>query len=102
MRTPEAASWARHVYHVYAIRTDKRAEWQEKLGAEGIQTGIHYPTPVLLLPAYADLGHKKGEFPHSEAAAAEVLSLPMFPEMTAEQSEEVTSAVSDLAAKATR
>jgi dTDP-4-amino-4,6-dideoxygalactose transaminase len=85
--------YARHVYHIYAVRTTERAALQESLAAKGVQTGIHYPFPVHLLPAFADLGHKPGSFPHSERAANEVLSLPMFPELTAAQSEEVASAL---------
>src|SRR5690606_38426241 len=77
---PEPKPYQRHVYHVYAIRTTQRQAWQEALNARGIQTGIHYPFPVHLLPAYSDLGYKSGDFPHAERAAAEVLSLPMFPE----------------------
>jgi dTDP-4-amino-4,6-dideoxygalactose transaminase len=91
--TPQAMRYARHVYHIYAIRTDERAACQEALQTRGIQTGIHYPIPVHLLPAYADLGYRAGQFPHSERAANEVLSLPMFPELTADQSETVARAV---------
>lgn len=95
--TPKAMPYARHVYHVYAIRTKHRQAWQKALLDQGIQTGIHYPTPVHLLPAYSDLGYGPGSFPHSEQAAAEVLSLPMFPELTAEQCETVARAVRELA-----
>jgi dTDP-4-amino-4,6-dideoxygalactose transaminase len=95
--TPEAMSYARHVYHIYAIRTRYRRAWQEALQSQGIQTGIHYPIPVHLLPAYADLGYKAGDFPHSEQAADEVLSLPMFPELSATQSEAVCDALKTLA-----
>jgi dTDP-4-amino-4,6-dideoxygalactose transaminase len=94
---PTAASYARHVYHIYAIRTKHRQAWQEALLAQGIQTGIHYPTPVHLLPAFAELGYKAGDFPHAEQAANEVLSLPMFPELTAAQCAEVAHAVVNLA-----
>ncbi len=97
VRTPEAMPHNRHVYHVYAIRTKHRAAWQEALQAKGVSTGIHYPIPVHLLPAYADLGYKAGQFPHSESAADEVLSLPMFPELTAEQTDLVCRAVRELA-----
>jgi dTDP-4-amino-4,6-dideoxygalactose transaminase len=69
----------------------------EALQARGIQTGIHYPFPVHLLPAYSDLGHKAGDFPHSEQAAKEVLSIPMFAELTPAQCREVASAVTELA-----
>jgi dTDP-4-amino-4,6-dideoxygalactose transaminase len=95
--SPKAASYARHVYHIYAVRTKNRQAWQEALLAQGIQTGIHYPTPVHLLPAFADLGYSAGQFPHAEQAANEVLSLPMFPELTAAQCEEVARAVVNLA-----
>lgn len=97
--TPDAMSYARHVYHIYAIRTPRRQAWQEALQAQGVQTGIHYPTPVHLLPAFADLGYAPGDFPHAEQAANEVLSLPMFPELTAEQCEVVARAVRGLTAE---
>ncbi len=98
VRTPEAMSYARHVYHVYAIRTTQRKAWQEALTQRGIQSGIHYPIPVHLLPAFADLGYRAGDFPHSESAANEVLSLPMFPELTDAQCAEVAGVVRELAA----
>ncbi|MDD4906204.1 MAG: DegT/DnrJ/EryC1/StrS family aminotransferase [Methylobacter tundripaludum] len=91
--TPEAMPYARHVYHIYAIRTQQRSEWQQALQDKGIQTGIHYPIPVHLLPAYADLGYTQGDFPHSEQAANEVLSLPMFAELSPAQCKEVSKAV---------
>jgi dTDP-4-amino-4,6-dideoxygalactose transaminase len=90
---PQPAAHQRHVYHVYAIRTKNRQAWQDALQAQGIQTGIHYPFPVHLLPAYSDLGYKAGAFPHAERAANEVLSLPMFAELTAAQCETVAQAV---------
>lgn len=93
VQLPEEMPGNRHVYHVYAVRTPKRDALQQALQAEGVQTGIHYPKPVHLLPAYADLGYGPGAFPGSEQAAAEVLSLPMFAEMTAEQIEGVAQAV---------
>jgi dTDP-4-amino-4,6-dideoxygalactose transaminase len=96
--TPKAMAHNRHVYHIYAIRTAARQAWQDALLAQGIQTGIHYPTPVHLLPAFTDLGYQAGQFPHSERAAREVLSLPMFPELTAGQCEEVARAVRAVAA----
>ena len=100
VRTPQALPHNRHVYHIYAIRTKERQKWQEALNAQGIQTGIHYPIPVHLLPAYSDLGYKAGQFPHTELAAAETLSLPMFPELTENQCETVSSAVKALAVAA--
>ncbi len=75
----------RHVYHVYVVRLPQRDAWRARLGEAGVQTGVHYPIPVHLQPAYRDLGHAAGDFPVSERAAAEVLSLPMFPELTDQQ-----------------
>lgn len=95
--TPTEMGYARHVFHLYAIRSPQRKAWQDALLAQGIQTGIHYPTPVHLLPAFADLGYRAGQFPHAERAAREVLSLPMFPELTREQCHHVAAAVKALA-----
>jgi dTDP-4-amino-4,6-dideoxygalactose transaminase len=96
--TPKQATDNRHVYHIYAVRTQQRQLWQEALQSRGIQTGIHYPYPIHLLPAHADLNYEQGRFPHSERAALEVLSLPMFPELTEKQTEAVCQAVRALAA----
>jgi dTDP-4-amino-4,6-dideoxygalactose transaminase len=84
------------VYHLYVVRTPDRARWIEELSKKQIQTGIHYPFPVHLLPAYADLGYKQGQFPHSEKAGNEVLSLPMYPEITGDMQAEVVDAVKAL------
>ena len=81
----------RHVYHVYAVRLPDRDAWRARLTDAGIQCGVHYPIPVHLQPAYRDLGYKAGDFPVSEEAAGQVLSLPMFPEMTAAQIAEVAA-----------
>lgn len=97
IQSPKVAAGSRHVYHIYAIRTQHRQAWQDALLAQGIQSGIHYPFPVHMLPAFADLGYKEGDFPHAELAAKEVLSLPMFPELTQAQCEEVARAVLNLA-----
>ncbi len=94
--TPQVMPNARHVYHIYAIRSKQRKAWMEALQAQGIHTGIHYPIPVHLLPAYSDLGYKGGDFPHSEQAANEVLSLPMFAELTSGQCEDVAAALRNL------
>ncbi|MFA4826218.1 MAG: DegT/DnrJ/EryC1/StrS family aminotransferase [Methanoregula sp.] len=91
--TPKEMAYSRHVYHVYAVRTSQRELLQKKLQEQGISTGIHYPIPVHLLKAWQELGYQKGDFPHSEKAADEVLSLPMFPEMTDEQIEMVSRLV---------
>ncbi|MEO8680638.1 MAG: DegT/DnrJ/EryC1/StrS family aminotransferase [Vicinamibacterales bacterium] len=90
---PTEAAYARHVYHVYAVRTGTRAALERTMHANGVSTGIHYPVPVHLQPAYADLGHRVGDFPESERAANEVLSLPMYPELSHTQIEQVASAI---------
>ena len=92
-RTPKARADVRHVYHVYAVRLAQRDAWRARLQEMGIQTGVHYPIPVHLQPAYRNLGYGAGDFPVAEAVAREVLSLPMFPEMTDVQIEEVSSVV---------
>jgi dTDP-4-amino-4,6-dideoxygalactose transaminase len=93
LTTPVEAADRRHVYHVYAIRSRGRDGLQRALSAEGIQSGLHYPIPLHLQKAHADLGYQAGDFPVSEAAAREVLSLPIYPEMTAWQVEEVAAAM---------
>jgi dTDP-4-amino-4,6-dideoxygalactose transaminase len=93
VQTPPEMDYARHVYHVYAIRTQHRAGLQQALSDCGVQTSIHYPIPVHLLPAYADLGYTVGDFPQAERAAAEVLSLPMFAELRDDQLQAVAGAV---------
>ena len=93
IQRPKEMPFARHVYHVYAIRVADRAAVQAALKAQDIETGIHYPIPVHMQPAYAFLGYRQGDFPHAEAAAREVLSLPMFPELTAEQQTRVVDAL---------
>ncbi len=94
VRLPKARPGCRHVYHVFAVRSDDRDRLREVLTAQGIQTGIHYPIPLHLQPAHADLGYHAGDFPVAEATAREVLSLPLFPEMTRDQVATVAAAVS--------
>lgn len=83
----------RHARHVYAIRHARRDELQQYLADAGIQTGVHYPIPVHLQKAYAQLGHSAGDFPVSERAASETLSLPLYPELRDEAVAEVCEAV---------
>jgi dTDP-4-amino-4,6-dideoxygalactose transaminase len=96
---PKEMAWARHVYHVYTLRTEERDALQAALLAEGIQTAIHYAVPVHLQPAYADLGYGKGAFPQSEAAAEQVLSLPLYPELSEQAITQVASAVKKAASR---
>ncbi len=97
LQPPAARADGRHVYHVYTVRTRERDRHRQMLHDRGVQTGIHYPIPVHLQPAFADLGYEAGDFPHAEAAAREVLSLPMYPEMTPQHIEHVAAAVREMA-----
>ncbi len=92
--TPIEADYARHVYHVYAIRTQNRDEFMSTLAGQDISCGIHYPVPVHLQEAYAELGHGRNSFPIAERCADEFVSLPMFAELTAEQIEKVSREIS--------
>jgi dTDP-4-amino-4,6-dideoxygalactose transaminase len=92
---PAALPDRRHVYHLYVIRSQRRDALQRHLQENQVQTGIHYPIPVHLQPAHADLGYRPGDLPHTERAANEILSLPMFPELTTDQQEIVSNLVKD-------
>jgi dTDP-4-amino-4,6-dideoxygalactose transaminase len=96
---PREMSYAEHVYHLFVIQTDARDSLQRFLSAAGVQTGIHYPVPVHLQPAYASLGHKEGDFPHAESQARGLLSLPMFAELTGRQVAYVADALGDFFAQ---
>ena len=82
---PRQVGYGTHVWHLYVIQVADRARVQPQLAAAGVSTGIHYPIPVHLQKAYADLGYLRGAFPVAEAAADRILSLPMFAELTREQ-----------------
>lgn len=81
------------VYHLYVVRSKGRDDLARQLGDAGIASGIHYPLPLHLQRAYAHLGYKKGDFPVTERLAGEILSLPMYPELTADQIAEVVRVV---------
>ena len=82
---PREADYAKHVYHIYAIRTGQRDRLMTALAEQGISCGIHYPVPIHLQEAYRSLGLAAGSFPVAEKCAEEFLSLPMFPELTTGQ-----------------
>lgn len=98
---PHQLASAKSVYHLYVVRTPNRDELMKHLTGAGIGTGIHYPIPVHLQAAYAASGWKRGDFPESEKAADEILSLPMFAGLTPSQQECVAEAVSQFAASYT-
>jgi dTDP-4-amino-4,6-dideoxygalactose transaminase len=82
---PYEPSWSRAVYHLYVIRTNKRDSMMDRLKDAGIGTGIHYPIPLHLQKAYVSLNYSQGDFPVSELVATEIISLPMFPQLTTAQ-----------------
>jgi dTDP-4-amino-4,6-dideoxygalactose transaminase len=89
MIIPYEPSWAKAVYHLYIIRTRKREELQKYLTENGIATGLHDPIPLHLQKAYKDLGYVEGDFPITEKVASEILSLPMYPQISADQQQYV-------------
>jgi dTDP-4-amino-4,6-dideoxygalactose transaminase len=96
--TPEELPEVRAVYHLYVVRVpaDRRERFQEALKAAGIDTGIHYPIALPYLNAYKHLGHSPTDFPHALKASQEIVSLPMFPELTKEQTDYVVSKIREL------
>jgi dTDP-4-amino-4,6-dideoxygalactose transaminase len=93
VRTPYEPSWSRAVYHLYVVRTEDREGMMAHLGKAGIGTGIHYPIPLHRQRAYESLGYKVGDFPVTEKVASQIVSLPMFPNLTAEQQGRVVNEV---------
>ena len=92
---PLAPQGYEHVYHQYTIRIEYRDALQKFLSERQIGSTIYYPYPLHLQPLYSSLGHKPGDFPHSERAAQEVLSLPMYPELRNEQIARVVNAIAE-------
>jgi dTDP-4-amino-4,6-dideoxygalactose transaminase len=90
---PYEPDWARSVYHLYVIRVQDRTGLIQHLAEANIGTGIHYPVPLHLQNAYKSLGYKQGDFPISEAVSAEIVSLPMFPNLRSDQQERVVREV---------
>jgi dTDP-4-amino-4,6-dideoxygalactose transaminase len=85
VKTPLIHEKAEHVFHLYVVRVKERDNLREFLNKSGIQTGIHYPIPVHLQPAYRSLGYRKESFPVAETLAKQIISLPLFPEMREEE-----------------
>ena len=92
LMVPKVAAYAKPVYHLYVVQVPDRQKQQAAFDAANVSHGIHYPIPVHLQPAFADLGYKQGSFPVTEALAPKILSLPMFPELTDGQIEQVVGA----------
>jgi dTDP-4-amino-4,6-dideoxygalactose transaminase len=91
---PRELPYAHHVYHLYVVQSQERDRLRRALEEAGVQTGVHYPIPVHLQPAFASLRYEEGDFPEAERQSRQVLSLPIFPELTEDQITRVVEAVS--------
>jgi len=99
LETPQAMDGVEHIYHLYVVRVKDRDGVRSALGEKGVASGIHYPVPVHLLDAYKDLGYGRGSFPVAEEAADEIVSLPMFPHISAEQQQFVAECLEEIVGK---
>ena len=96
VRCPVVREGAYHVYHQYTTRVSHRDAVQEELKSRGIGSTVYYPLPLHLQPVFENLGYKLGDFPESERAAEEALSLPMFPELETREQEYVVEQLCDV------
>jgi len=95
--TPFEPDWSRAVYHLYVVRVEDRQKLQADLASHNIGTGIHYPVPLHQQKAYAHLGYRAGGFPVTERLAPQIVSLPMFPQLTKQQVQRVAAAINNAA-----
>ncbi|MFQ5329039.1 MAG: DegT/DnrJ/EryC1/StrS family aminotransferase [Thermodesulfobacteriota bacterium] len=93
VKEPFEAEYARHIYHLYVVRCRRRDELMEHLSKNGVGSLIHYPVPIHLQPAYSELGLREGNFPVAERCCREVLSLPLYPELTRSDIEQICEVV---------
>jgi dTDP-4-amino-4,6-dideoxygalactose transaminase len=93
LQLPREAAWAESAYHLYVVRHPRRDDLKKHLEANGIGCALHYPVPLHLQKCYASLGHQPGDFPVAEKAAREVLSLPIYPELTDAQIQRVAEVI---------
>jgi dTDP-4-amino-4,6-dideoxygalactose transaminase len=98
---PHCPDWGRAVFHLYVVRVEDREGLQRHLAEANIGTGIHYPVPLHLQTAYERLGYKRGDFPVTERIAGEIVSLPMFPNITEDQQKQVVEAIKSFLATRT-
>jgi len=99
VRVPYEPSWAKSIYHLYVIRVEDRGALQKYLSEARIGSGIHYPIPLHVQKAYQHLGYNEGDFPASEAAASEILSLPMYPQLNRDDLAHVAAKVCEFLGK---
>ena len=95
---PLQPNWSRSVYHLYVVRVQDRTGLQKQLAEAKIDTGIHYPVPLHLQQAYKHFGYKQGDFPVTEQVCSEILSLPMYPQLEAEQQRTVVQKTAEFVA----
>ena len=95
MVTPWTAPYAEHIFHLYVVRVHNREALMEYLKSKGIASGLHYPIPIHVQPAYTELGYKAGDFPITEAYAETILSLPIYPELDDDKVAYVVDAIRD-------
>jgi dTDP-4-amino-4,6-dideoxygalactose transaminase len=95
---PFEPEWSKAVYHLFVVRVENRDEFMKQMAAAGVSTAIHYPIPLHLQKAYTNLGYKQGDFPVAERVSVEIVSLPMFPQLTAEQQQRVVKETANVAA----
>jgi dTDP-4-amino-4,6-dideoxygalactose transaminase len=95
LKLPREADYAESAWHLYVVRHPRRDELKKHLESEHVGCALHYPLPLHLQKAYAHLGYKAGDFPVSEKAARECLSLPIYPELTDAQVERVADVIKD-------
>jgi dTDP-4-amino-4,6-dideoxygalactose transaminase len=95
LQLPSVTAGNESAWHLYTVRSPRRDELKKHLDANGIGNAVHYPMPLHLQKVYANLGHKPGDFPVAEKASREVLSLPMFPELTDAQIQRVAAVVKE-------
>lgn len=93
---PAAQSWARPVFHIFAVRTPQREAAMAAFSGHGIETRIHYPVPIHAMERFRDLGYPEGRFPQAEKAAREVLSIPIYPELADGEVGAITEALREI------
>jgi dTDP-4-amino-4,6-dideoxygalactose transaminase len=96
LRAPSTQSWARPVFHIFAVRTLHREATIAEFRERGIETRIHYPAPIHLMGRFQDLGYPEGRFPQAEKASREVLSIPIYPELTDGEVDVITEALHEI------
>jgi dTDP-4-amino-4,6-dideoxygalactose transaminase len=99
---PSEPSWSRGVYHLYVVQTSERVNLMKHLKEAGIGSAIHYPVPLHLQKAYESLNYSLGDFPVTEGAAEEIVSLPMYPQLTSEQQQKIAGEVASFMATTQR